>query len=117
MLRSQRYAQAAYEAASKFAGGSKSGKEFRTLCMHFPSLLHTSGLIQAVTFYQSKEKEQDSMHAQYLRALGEAVFESQNLNWSLIRTASVGDYQKMTRDFMDVSIWMKRYAEALITAE
>ena len=83
----------------------------------FPSLIHSCGLVQAVSF--AKAKANDNIpHGNYLSDLkdvlkaGKFEFASQDVV-DLARSADQSKYLLLSRRTLEAAIWLKRYAEAL----
>lgn len=79
-------------------------EEYGRLCRNFPMLVHTSGLSQAIAFYQAKG------HAGYLDDLADVL--DQPGAWSTVRSALLPQYRRLTLDVMSAALWLKRFAEA-----
>ncbi len=100
----------------------RSSNEFEnylSFARSFPSLIHSCGLVQAVSFAKAKAKTKDnSPHGNYLSDLkdvlkaGKFEFASQDVV-DLARSADQSKYLLLSRRTLEAAIWLKRYAEAL----
>jgi CRISPR-associated protein Cmr5 len=123
--RDQQRARTAFAEVSAVADKEKDPfkKSYSTRCRKMPSIIHRSGLCQAIAFYQakSKDKKDGTVFQKYLEGLARAVLTNPKANSPsdlarLSREAEFGEYHWLSRDAMQCAIWYKRYAEALIGA-
>ena len=93
-----------YEYASKY----------RALALSFPIMVLQSGLAQATGFLQAKSSGENE-YQRYLSDLAGILGKSsgENLHQAVI-DSSLPDYQQLTRQALDASGWLKRYAQALL---
>ena len=107
------WASAAHEQISGFKGGDEEAK-LRTLCMKTPSLIHQSGLAQALIFLQSREKE---IGKRFVKALAAAYapkgthLSGEELVKKALNEDSLQGYMVLTSDISDVAAWMRRFAQ------
>lgn len=110
----QKWATAAYELVLK-RSADENRAEYRSTTRSFPALIHASGLCQAVAFAMRPSTSKRSVLCEYLSdlssMLGIADLDSKS------RTASVGEYQRLTIEALAAASWLKRYAEALIEGD
>ena len=86
-------------------------KNYLRLARSFPALVHTCGLVQAIAFVNAKEREAGK---DYLHHLATVMPLDPRILAEKSRTASLLEYQRLTRDAMDSAAWLKRYAETLL---
>lgn len=103
IAREQVMAKQAYLRAQAQSGKGKE-EEYSRLCRHFPMLVHTSGLSQAIAFYQAKK------HSGYLDDLA-GVLGRPN-QWGDVLSADLVQYRRLTLEVMSAALWLKRFAEA-----
>lgn len=117
-LRSQRWAQRAYDAVqARRKQPEKEREKYLSFARAFPTLLHTCGLAQA-TAYAAAKKEQ---HAEVLADLA-GVLDCAGANQEArcdqlladARTKPVIEYLRLSREALAAAGWLKRYAEALL---
>lgn len=111
----QKMAQKAFEKAKAIS--EKDFDKYLSLARGFPSLIHSCGLMQAVSFAKSKS-EKSEHHKNFLKALEEILavggftFENNDLvDWT--RKADHAKYLLLSRRALDAAVWLKRYSEAL----
>ncbi len=110
---SQKMAQAAYGRLSD----SKVTKEFRSVSRGFPTMVHRSGLLQAISFAQSKGA---GPHGEYLMVLVDVLkavgfsgsADVKALHATILKMPSL-EYMRISRAALEAAGWIKRYAEAL----
>jgi len=120
--RTQLLAQAAFPRVEARKKGKDFG-EYETVARRFPSLIHTCGLAQAVAFAQAKrnqKKPEGGPECQYLADLaavlhagGHTEVTSADSLADHSRDDAVTTYLRLSRDALDATVWLKRYAEAL----
>src|SRR5437870_4831969 len=91
ITREQRRAQAAYEAV-KLMEQAPGAADYGRLCLKLPVLIQQSGLCQTLAFLEAKSKK---AHFQQVLENIESVT---GINRAQVRTASVLDYQRMSRE-------------------
>lgn len=106
--RAQGMAQRAWNCVSRCAETNQGREEYLRLSRTFPTLIHISGLCQAVTFYQAKQ------HDHYLQDLALVLGrpDARSFDWGLVRSAPLAEYRRLTLDVMSSALWLKRFAEA-----
>ena len=119
MSRQRRMALAAHEAVQAFKKSTDQSK-LRTLCMKTPSLIHQSGLAQALVFLRSREGQ---IGRDFVNALAK-VHEANGFNGNgqaLVNDAlAENDLQKymvLTSAIADVAAWMRRFAQIELKEE
>lgn len=120
-FRSQRIAQAAFAAVER-----RSDAAYLGFARSFPTLIHTSGLAQAVAFALAKgvsqrEKRQlidDLCQVLHVSGCGwlqnVAAADGDALDFQA-RSVDVTSYLRLTRQALQAATWLKRYAEALLS--
>ena len=107
------WASAAHNEILRFKDTPHEAK-IATLCMNTPSLIHQSGLAQALVFLQSRKEKDgqrfiDAMTAVYLSA-GLKLEKSCLVDEALTKDSLQG-YMVLTSDISDVAAWMRRFAQ------
>lgn len=119
----QERATLAHSLVSSLAGTepNRLRKGYGALCLRTPALIQSSGLCQAISFYEAKAKGKDaaeSEHALYLKHLGKMVFPTNNDEFKMLprkaRELDLQDYLQLSREALQCALWMKRYAEAVL---
>jgi CRISPR-associated protein Cmr5 len=110
---SQKMAQAAYASVRQRISPGESEK-YASFARSFPSLVHASGLAQAVAFAEAKG------HRQYLEDLaavlnkvGHAEAASVDSFEKATREHPVPAYVRLSRNALQAAGWLKRYVEAV----
>ncbi|MBX5452954.1 MAG: type III-B CRISPR module-associated protein Cmr5 [Acidobacteriia bacterium] len=106
---SQKMAQAAYERIV----ARKPDREFASFARSFPSLIHASGLAQAVAFARAKNRDaylEDL--AAVLAAAGHSDVATVGELETTTRNISVPAYIRLSRNALQAAGWLKRYVEA-----
>ncbi|WP_066194098.1 type III-B CRISPR module-associated protein Cmr5 [Gracilibacillus timonensis] len=115
--------QYAYDSVKGFIESHKEdGKEYRSLARSFPALIKANGLGAAVLYLKGRE-EKNAHHALYRRLNewygkkdGKQVARDFEL-YCKIPCMSSEEYRIFTREVLELSIWIKRFAEGMITSE
>lgn len=121
--RDQQRAQTAYESVARVHDSTKDQKwkdGYGRQCLRLPALIHECGLCQTVAFLESKAKgKQDAYFHQVLADLAITSRPSTEVDEfsERVRSASMKDYQWMTREALVCSQWLKRYAEAILKVD
>jgi len=112
ILRSQEYAQRAYNCVKQVKSESKD--KYLTFAKRFPTLIHTCGLAQAVAFAASK-KEYLSNLSDLGKVLG-GEFENlaEDKFSANVNSLELDKYIRVSREAILAAGWLKRYAEALL---
>ncbi len=108
----QSMAQKAFLRVSERQAESDFG-DYKSFALSFPSLIHTCGLVQAVSFACSKKKKKSSMN-KYVEDL-QAVFNEIDNAGDLAtrsREAMVMEYMRISRHALSAASWIKRYCQA-----
>lgn len=118
-IRSKKYAELAYPLVKKVKGTDTEAK-YRTLALTFPTMIMQSGLAQAIGFLRAKatatkKPENEHFHI-LLNHLIQLVAEKKDVEsfQKKILESTITDYQKLTRDAIEASSWLKRYTQALL---
>lgn len=117
MTRSQKMAQAAYARVQERSKQSaKYRKEYRSFAREFPTLVHQCGLAQAMAFALAKKAQQGD-YADDLAAVLKSAGHDTGIGAKGLaeetRKPGVVHYVRLSRDALDVAVWLKRYVEAL----
>lgn len=110
-IRSQKYAQRAFELIQKVKDSNKQVKEYRTLVLNFPTMILQSGLAQAIGFLQAKGKEE---HLLLLAHIAELLVENKDSLHKRILEADLSHYQLLSRQALEAASSLKRYTQALL---
>lgn len=112
-IRTHDYARRAYPLVNSLINDELKSK-YRTLALNFPTMIMQSGLAQAIGFLQAKNKAE---HQQLLRHIESLL----NIDHSSLHTqilqSNITHYQRLTRNALDASGWLKRYTQALLDNE
>ena len=89
-----------------------------------PTLIHRSGLCQAVSFYEANANsntDESWAFKQFLMGFAECVLLTRPASARTVlelaiasRNATFSDYQWLSRDALQCATWFKRYADALL---
>lgn len=107
-IRSKKYAENAYPLVADVKGTDNEAK-YRTLALTFPTMIMQSGLAQAVGFLMAK----DEPHHRKLLSHLKVLLNKDNLHDEILG-ADIIKYQKLTRNAIEASSWLKRYTQALL---
>ena len=114
MSRQRTWAAAAHAEVMKVRDTNDQGK-IHTLCMKTPSLIHQSGLAQAVVFLRSREKNIGKdfvdMLARVLATTRDGVNNGDKLQKLALGEADLSAYMALTQDVSDVAAWLRRFAQ------
>jgi CRISPR type III-B/RAMP module-associated protein Cmr5 len=97
VTRHQHWSAEALKRVSAKKDQSDEGK-YRTLCMKMPGLIKQAGLVQALVFMKSREKDLASVHG-----AKDLLHDAQ--------TAELAPYLALTSDLSQISIWFRRFAQ------
>lgn len=114
-IRTHDYAKRAYPLVESLVNDEIEGK-YRTLALNFPTMILQSGLAQAIGFLKAKGKAE---HQKLLAHIEEILYpNSQNPDLpEQVLNSDVVNYQRLTRNALDASSWLKRYTQALLKKE
>ncbi|MCW5801058.1 MAG: type III-B CRISPR module-associated protein Cmr5 [Deltaproteobacteria bacterium] len=112
VTRHQSWATRALERVRAAASQDGAG-EYRTHCLGTPALLHQAGLVQALAFLRSRKGVPaaycDDLAVVYgLRDGAELLARAQQAELAL--------YMAITRDVIDASTWLRRFAQSELPA-
>jgi len=113
-MKTRTYDQKMAEKAFQCVNGNErgKGKKYCSFALSFPSLVHSCGLAQAVSFAEAKKM------TDYLKDLNEVLTvsleEGSTVDYLLSesREAQVVDYMRLTRRAISAASWIKRYVHA-----
>ncbi len=118
MTRQQTWSLKAFEKVSSVAKEKHDAKpnkaKYKTFSLKMPSLIQTSGLIQALVFIESRGGEDgkafcDDLAAVYASAGGK-VLNRESLR-KQAQTEGLQGYLALTDDMIHVAIWFRRFAQ------
>lgn len=113
MSRQRTWAAAAHAEVIKVRDTDDQSK-IRTLCMKTPSLIHQSGLAQAIVFLRSREKNGKDfvdMLARVLATTRDGVNRGDDLQKLALGEGDLSAYMALTQDVSDVAAWLRRFAQ------
>lgn len=106
----QRAAEAAYCCvAERKRAGKSSFDEYITFALDFPALIHSCGLVQALSFAQAKGK------TDYIADISDVFHKLNDEKVDLLeksRSAPLLEYTRITRRALQAATWLKRYCQA-----
>ncbi len=108
MTRQQRWSTEAHAHVVKVAKGGDTAK-YNTWCRKMPSLIQTSGLIQALVFIESRGAE-GKKFCDDLARIYDPKLDRDKLR-DKAQKAPLAEYLALSRDLINVSIWMRRFAQ------
>src|SRR5690554_2797521 len=114
MSRQRTWAAAAHAEVMKIKGSDNESK-LRTLCMKTPSLIHQSGLAQAIVFLRSRDKKIGECYVNTLASVlvktREDVGSGEELQKQALGETDLSAYMALTQDVSDVAAWLRRFAQ------
>lgn len=112
--RDQKYAKNAFPKV-KAQKNATIEKGYRTIALNFPVMVLQSGLAQAIGFLVAKS-DSENEYAVYLNDLASILVKTDGkaLHATII-ASKLADYQHLTRQVLEVSAWLKRYTQSLLT--
>lgn len=113
MTRQQEWSRKAYAKVSGHKGKDDE-KKYRTLCMKMPILVLQSGLVQALAFIRSREKEVGKNFCDDLAEVY-GINGNEKGKTAMTQAQEADDlslYLAMTRDIIEVSTWFQRFAQS-----
>ena len=115
-LKSQQYSLKSFELVKKRLGTIKREEQekYKTFAKRFPSLIHTCGLEQAISFANSK-KDYEPNFKDLEKVLKQTKVLKEEANFiKFSQNASLAEYLRLSKEALIVAGWLKKYAEALI---
>ncbi len=106
--RNQRWAERAYQVVNARKVGGDAEKEYLRFAKRFPSLIHTCGLAQSISFAQARG------HGEVVSDLVFVLSHQGDLPADS-RRALLPQYLRLSREALAAASWIKRYAEAFLT--
>lgn len=110
-IRTQKYAELAYPLVADIKGKDLESK-YRTLALNLPTMILQSGLMQTVGFLLAKGADEHTKLYHHLTIL----LNDANLH-ATVRQSDIIQYQRLTRNAIEASSWLKRYTQALLEKE
>jgi CRISPR type III-B/RAMP module-associated protein Cmr5 len=126
MMQQQRWALLAHKCVLEQKEKNRKNLEsFRTHCMSGPTILQRAGTAQALAFFESRDSEQDAGKT-YLEAL--AIIHEGSLKTNsgkeqgkaLLHHAlesPLMEYMVLSQDLLEISAWLRRFAQIEFTQE
>lgn len=113
LTRDQRYAGDALGRIELVKGSAGlKGAEYKSMAQELPVLVRGAGLVQALTFVQSRSSEaQKQLLEDVAGTLG---FENGKALVEKSRTAPLPDYIRLTEQVIDALQWYKRLAQVVL---
>lgn len=112
--RAQDWSRVAYQRVSQQKAAPASGgvvAKYKTSCNKMPSLIHQSGVLQALVFQCARDADGRS----YVDHLAEAYFQRKNAGHRELieraQKASLTEYVALTRDISSIAQWFRRFAQ------
>ena len=122
MTRQQKWSLKAFEKVSAVKDGHRKADKakYKTFSLKMPSLIQTSGLIQALVFIESRGGDDgkafcDDLAAVYSSAGGKSL-DRESLR-KQAQEAGLQDYLALTENMIHVAIWFRRFAQIELQAE
>ena len=109
LTKEQKMAQAAWARVEKRSGAGNFG-EYNSFALVFPALIHSCGLVQAVAFAVTKDREKDFLED--LKAVFNMIDHTDDLA-KQSREAGLAEYTRISRHALAAASWIKRYCQAL----
>jgi CRISPR/Cas system CMR-associated protein Cmr5 small subunit len=109
--RQQRWSRGALERVILHKGKADEAK-FKTLCMKMPGLIKQAGLVQALVFMQSREKE---LGKGFVNDLAGVLGDQKLL--ATAQAAELPTYLALTNDASQVAIWFRRFAQIELSGD
>ena len=111
--RSRQHAANAHACVSAVASQAYASK-YRALALSFPIMVLQSGLAQATGFLRAKSSDNNE-YQRYLSDLaGVLGYDNGPALYDDVIASDLPTYQQLTRQALDASGWLKRYAQALL---
>lgn len=119
LTREQRYAMDTHKKVSNFyekhQDNETERRRYGSMCHKLPILIHTSGLAQALTFVETRDKEAQQ---QMLDDLAATVGQTDGSELAqLARELPLNDYMLLTRQVLSALLWYKRFAQSILDVE
>jgi CRISPR-associated protein Cmr5 len=104
--RDQKYAVDVYERVSKVKEADR--KRYGAIAHKLPILIRTAGLVQALAFVDSRQK-------QLLNDLAGTIGKpNSDTLLSRAREANLSEYMRLTQQVMAALLWYKRFAQSVL---
>lgn len=126
MTRQQKWAHAALAKVASHKGKTDAEKKeeskYRTLCLKMPALLKQSGVVQALAFIRSRDKDHGKKFCDELaEAYGISATDSKKSAGETLQDRAqkeeLPQYLVLSRDLIEVSVWFRRFAQSELKAE
>lgn len=120
--RDQKYARAAFTHVNAIKDQKNEASRYGAMAHKLPMLIHTSGLIQALTFVDARHKE-GSGPSRLMGDLSKTVLGEDGTKEKLLSAARGGGHSNLkayiylTRQVLAALLWYKRYAQSILGVE
>lgn len=120
--RDQKYAHDAFIHVNAIKDQKPAASRYGAMAHKLPLLIHTSGLIQALTFVDARHKE-GSGPSRLLEDLSKTVLGKDGTKAQLLcaargeGTGNLKTYIYLTRQVLSALLWYKRYAQSILGVE
>lgn len=120
--RDQRYARNAFMHVNAIKNQKAEASRYGAMAHKLPMLIHTSGLIQALTFVDARHQE-GSGPDRLLEDLSKTVLGANGAKEKLLSEArgegssNLKAYIYLTRQVLSALLWYKRYAQSILGVE
>ena len=104
----QKMAEAAFECVAKRREKPDKFDDYCSFSSSFPTLIHSCGLAQALSFAAAKGKEN---YIEDLQAVLDSLGKAGNIA-ERSRKAEIMEYIRISRRAISAAAWIKRYAQA-----
>ncbi len=120
--RDQKYARDAFTRVNAIKDQKAEASRYGAMAHKLPMLIHTSGLIQALTFVDARHKEA-SGPSRLMDDLSKTVLGENGTREKLLNEArgegsgNLKAYIYLTRQILAALLWYKRYAQSILGVE
>lgn len=115
LTRDQRYATTVYEQVTAIKSEEKEEaryKPYGAMAHKLPILIRTAGLAQALEFVNSRGKP---IQQRLLKDLAATIGQGDTSAFLRhVRSASLGEYMRLTQQAMAALLWYKRFAQSIL---
>jgi CRISPR-associated protein Cmr5 len=120
--RDQKYARDAFTRVTAIKGQKAEASRYGVMAHKLPMLIHTSGLIQALTFVDARHQE-GSGPSRLIEDLSKTILGEDSTRERLLREArgegssNLKAYIYLSRQVLAALLWYKRYAQSILGVE
>jgi CRISPR-associated protein Cmr5 len=120
--RDQKYATDVYTRVSLIKDQGAFSKSYGATAHKLPILIHTAGLVQALSFVDARSKESPKQgkdpQKQLLQDLAGTVGQPDAASLlKRAREADISEYMLLTQQVQDALLWYKRFAQSVLGVE